>query len=116
MNIRQKLSLLVLATTIVSLWAGAPRLQGQASYALKIIVSDDAGGGDATIAPDGKSFVTSLWRNGNWQLWIYEIEAGRWRQITHHASDNFEGDWSPDGKRIVFTSTRTGNNNIFLKN
>ena len=114
MNTRTKFSFIVLATTILSVWAAAPRLQAQASYTLRMIVSDESGGGDATIAPDGKSFVTSLFRNGNWQLWIYEIEAGRWRQITNHPSDNFEGDWSPDGKRIVFTSTRTGNNNIFL--
>ena len=79
-----------------------------------MIVSDANGGGDATISPDGRSFVTSLFRNGNWQLFIYEIQAGRWRQLTSDPSDNFEGDWSPDGKRIVFTSTRTGGNNVFL--
>ena len=114
MNTRKKLSLIVSVTTIISLWMSVPCLQGQASYALKRIVSEDSGGGDATIAPDGKSFVTSLLRNGNWQLWSYEIETGRWRQITSDPSDNFEGDWSPDGKRIVFSSTRTGNKNIFL--
>jgi len=114
MNTRTKLFLIVLATTIISVWKGAPRLQGQAPYTLRMIVSDDSGGGDAAIAPDGRSFVTSLWRNGNWQLWIYEIEAGRWHQVTSHPSDNFEGDWSPDGKRIVFTSTRTGNKSIFF--
>jgi TolB protein len=116
MNNRIKLSLLVLATTIVSVWEGAPRLQAQVPYALKMIVSDENGGGDATISPDGKSFVTSLSRNGNLQLSIYEIGAGRWRQITTDSSDNFEGDWSPDGKRIVFTSTRSGSKNIFLIN
>ena len=114
MNTRTKLSLTVFAITIVVLGMSVPRLEGQAPYALRMIVSDASGGGDATIAPDGRSFVTSLFRNGNWQLWIYEIEAGRWRQLTSDASDNFEGDWSPDGKRIVFTSTRTGNNNVFL--
>ena len=112
MNRRQKLSITVF--TIVILWMGVPRLQGQAPYALRMIVSDANGGGDATVSPDGRSFVTSLFRNGNWQLFIYEIQAGRWRQLTSDPSDNFEGDWSPDGKRIVFTSTRTGGNNVFL--
>src|SRR5258708_3404446 len=101
MNTRTKRSFIVLATTIVILWMSVARLQGQASYALRMIVSDASGGGDASIAPDGRSFVTSLFRNGNWQLWIHEIEAGRWRQLTSDPSDNFEGDWSPDGKRIV---------------
>jgi len=114
MNIRTTLSVIVSTTAIISLSISVPSLQGQATYALKRIVSEDSGGGDAAIAPDGKSFVTSLWRNGNWQLWSYEIEVGKWRQITNHPSDNFEGDWSPDGKRIVFTSNRTGNKNIFL--
>ena len=114
MTTRSKLSLVVFATAIVILWMSVPRLHGQASFGLRMIVSDASGGGDATISPDGKSFVTSLFRNGNWQLWIYEIEAGRWRQLTSDPSDNFEGDWSPDAKRIVFTSTRTGNNNVFL--
>jgi TolB protein len=112
MNTRRKLSITVF--TLVILWIGVPRLQGQASYALRMIVSDANGGGDATISPDGSSFVTSLFRNGNWQLFIYEIQGGHWRQLTRDASDNFEGDWSPDGKRIVFTSTRTGGNNVFL--
>ena len=85
-------------------------------YHLRKVAEDDAGGGDSAISPDGRYFVTSLKRNGNWDVWVYDLVNKTWSQKTHNAADDFEGQWSPDGKKIVFTSTRNGNKDIYLLN
>jgi TolB protein len=93
---------------------GCSRSQRQTEYRLWKAVEDPAGGGDSAISPDGRSFVTSLRRNGNWDLWTYHLDTGRWTQITNDPADDFEGQWSPDARQIVFTSTRTRNKDVFL--
>lgn len=88
---------------------------GREGYQLRKLTSDTAGGGDSAISPDGRSFLTSLRRTGNWDIWEFQIDKGMWRQMTADPADEFEAQWSPDGQRIVYTSTKTGNKDIFLK-
>ncbi len=88
--------------------------RGPEAFALQRLANDPAGGGDATIAPDGRRFITSSSRSGNVDLWAFEIDTGTWSQLTDDPGDDFEGRWSPDGTRIVFTSTRAGDKDVWV--
>ena len=103
---------------LLGLWVVAVVAAGCAGrepvYALRRLAADPAGGGDASISPDGRRFVVSSRRAGNWDLWLYDIAAGRWTQLTRHPADDFEGKWSPDGRRLAFTSTRGGGKDVWV--
>jgi len=99
---------------LVSLSGLLVQLLPRESYRLLRIATDRFGGGDASISPDGKVMVISSRRTGNWELWLYNIQAARWTQLTHNPADDFEAEFSPDGKRLAFTSTRTGHKDIWL--
>ena len=88
---------------------------GGGEYRLRQVASDPAGGGDATIAPDGRSFVASSRREGGWDVWIHELDTGRWRRVTDHPADDFEARFTPDGGRLVFTTTRDGDKDLWVK-
>ncbi|HJQ23874.1 MAG TPA: DPP IV N-terminal domain-containing protein [Blastocatellia bacterium] len=83
-------------------------------YRLRMLAADKAGGGDAAISPDGQRFIISSKRAGTYDLWVYDIAAARWDQLTKGAADEFEARWSPDGTRVVFTGTKNGNKDIFV--
>src|SRR6266481_3430182 len=87
---------------------------GTRSFRLYKVTEEARGGGDSAISPDGQYFITSMRRNGVWNLWLYDIRKQQWQQLTKDPFDNFEGQWSPDGKKIVFTSTRAGNKDVFV--
>ena len=82
-------------------------------FGMTLVASDELGGGDATLSPDGRRFVTTSRRSGQWELWTYDIEAKRWTQITRDRGENFEGKWSPDSSRLVFTSSRAGQKDVW---
>ena len=86
----------------------------EARFNLRLIAHDEAGGGDAAISPDGRRFVCSSKRAGNWDVWIYEIGSNRWSPVTTDPADDFEAQWSPDGTRLAFTSTRSGNKDVWI--
>src|SRR3954454_5130921 len=75
-----------------------------AHYRIRKLAAEVTGGGDSAISPDGKRFLTSLRRSGNWDIWMFDIQHSSWQQITHDPSDEFEAQWSPDGRKIVYTS------------
>lgn len=107
---RWRLALLVLP---VLLAGGACALQADRAFGLRRVAVDPDGGGDAAISPDGRRFVISSRRTGNWELWVYEIGRGTWTQLTFDPADDFEAQWSPDGTALAFTSTRTGNKDVW---
>ncbi len=77
------------------------------------------GGGDASSpswAPNGL-FVAFAWRvsdTGTYDLYVVEIATGRIIQLTHDAARNERPSWSPDGRHLVFESTRSGSKQIWM--
>ncbi len=65
------------------------------------------------LSPDGKQLVvTRVQTQAN--LWIYGLERGTSRRLTDEEGDEYWAIWTPDGKRIVFNSTRFGGPMAFL--
>jgi TolB protein len=110
------LLLLVVVLAIIGL-GGRPApawIETAREYSLTKVGADPLGGGDATISPDGRQFVISSRRSGNWELWLYDLASAKWSQLTTDPGEDFEARWSPDGRRLAFTSTRAGQKDIWI--
>ncbi len=61
-------------------------------------------------SPDGTQIAFS------WQgdIWIAPIAGGAAQRLTIHPAYDFAPLWSPDGKKIAFTSDRHGNDDVFV--
>ena len=67
---------------------------------------------DGTISPDGKKVAFVRNTNGNYDLWIQNIDGTGLTQLTNHAFGNFEPAFSPDGKQLAFVSNRDSKGNV----
>ena len=47
-------------------------------------------------------------------IFIMDIDGGRQQNLTKHASHDEDPTWSPDGRKIAFTSRRDGGSNIYV--
>jgi Tol biopolymer transport system component len=68
---------------------------------------DTSAGVDPVLSADGRR--VALWRNvdGNPDVWVFDADGRRSRVTTASSADMFPV-WSPDARRIVFGSNRTG--------
>jgi Tol biopolymer transport system component len=69
------------------------------------------------LSPDDRFVVVSA-RDGevnDRDLWIHDVATGVKRQVTAVKGNDNQPVWSPDGKKIVFTSSRSGNYHLYLK-
>jgi dipeptidyl aminopeptidase/acylaminoacyl peptidase len=57
------------------------------------------------LSPDGKQLVIARMENLP-NLWIYGLERGTSRRLTDEEGSEYWAIWTPDGKDIVFNSTR----------
>lgn len=48
-------------------------------------------------------------------IWIFDLERGTSSRFTFDPGDDLNPTWSPDGKRIAFTSDRKGHRDIYQK-
>jgi len=67
------------------------------------------------LSPDGKKLSLTVLRDGNWDVWVYDLEREVATRLTFN--DGYEGDqvWSPDGQYLEFTSDKDGRENPYRK-
>src|SRR5206468_8444999 len=74
----------------------------------------------AQISPDGR-YVAYTVQQANWdendfvtQIWIVQTATGERYQLTSGKKSSGGPQWSPDSRRIAFTSDRDGKRQVYL--
>lgn len=69
---------------------------------------------DPSWSPNGQ-LLTFCWRrpSGNFDIYIMDIASRQLVELTRDAGRNERPSWAPDGRHIVFESTRTGTRQIW---
>jgi Tol biopolymer transport system component len=70
------------------------------------------------LAPDGRALALDKTDSatGNADVWIYGFERGSTKRLTFDPAIDAMPVWSPDGKRLVFSSSRQYSFDLYLKN
>ncbi len=69
---------------------------------------------DPAWSPNGQLLAFS-WRrpDGNYDIYVMDIVTHQLAQLTRDAGRNERPSWAPDGRHIVFESTRTGSDQVW---
>jgi TolB protein len=67
---------------------------------------------DGAISPDGKHIAFVRNTNGNYDIWLQDVDGSDLIQLTSTKYGDFEPAWSPDGKQIAFVSNRDSKGNV----
>lgn len=70
----------------------------------------------AAFSPDGTriAFSSSRDGNGNYEIYVVNIDGSGLRQLTTNRADDVTPTWSPSGDQIAFTSDRTGRPQVYM--
>lgn len=66
---------------------------------------------DVAVAPDGRLAFSNN-RSGNYEIYV-QREGGKPQPVTKHAGLDGHPTWSPDGRSLIFHSTRSGSLNLW---
>jgi TolB protein len=66
------------------------------------------------VSPDGLLITCVAFDGKNFDIWIIPSEGGKPLRLTSHPAYDENPIWSPDGKKIAFTSTRSGNHDVWV--
>jgi serine/threonine-protein kinase len=69
------------------------------------------------LSPDGNRLSMTVLRDGNWDIWVFDLERRVSTRLTFDESSDTEQVWSPDGEFIVFSSNqdKAGVENLYRK-
>ena len=96
---------------------GTPQLytmDAEGAEAQKVPLPDMGYVIDPAWSPNGQLLAFS-WRrpNGNYDLYIMDVATHDLVELTRDAGRNERPSWAPDGRHMVFESTRTGTRQIW---
>ena len=69
--------------------------------------SDFASSFHSSLSPDGSRLAASR-TEGTSDIWLLDMKRGVTSRLTSHPAFELSPEWSPDGRRIAFTSNRRG--------
>jgi TolB protein len=64
-------------------------------------------------SPDDRKLLMTLSKDGNAELYSFDIASSSLDRLTNHYGIDTEGSWSRDGRKVVFTSDRSGTPQIY---
>ena len=65
-------------------------------------------------SPDGTRIAFSSNRDGNWEIYVMNVDGTGLRRLTNHPAIDVTPTWSPTGMQIAFTSERAGTPSIYV--
>jgi Tol biopolymer transport system component len=68
---------------------------------------------DMSLSPNGRKLALTL-EGVSWNIWVYDRDRGTLTRLTFE-NDNRDPIWTPDGKRIVYTSLRDGRYGLYAR-
>jgi Tol biopolymer transport system component len=77
--------------------------------------SDPNGESYLDLSPDGVRVAAHRTVENNLDLWLSDLVRGGGIRVTYDAANDQLPTWSPDGRQVVFSSNRSGHNNLYLK-
>jgi dipeptidyl aminopeptidase/acylaminoacyl peptidase len=69
--------------------------------------------GSPSISPDGTRLLLGMTDQETNDIWIWDFERETLRQLTFSPGSDSLARWTPDGRRIIFTSDRDGVLNLY---
>lgn len=72
------------------------------------LTPDDEAARHPRVAPDGRHVVYQRLVDGQWDLWLLDVDTGERRALLATEFDEREPDFTRDGRSVVFVSNRTG--------
>ncbi len=69
-----------------------------------------AGGAETNpeASPDGRRVAFMSQRDGNWEVYVVNLDGSGLQRLTHNAANDGLPTWSPDGRYLAFVSDRSG--------
>jgi serine/threonine protein kinase len=75
--------------------------------------SDAIDWGNPKISRDGRQLAMDIRDGKQIDVWVQHLETGKLSRLTFDRADDYKPVWTPDGERLVFTSTRAGSANLY---
>lgn len=67
------------------------------------------------FSPDGKRLAFSAWSRGGYRdIWVLELASGRRSRLTYDRAIDRGPVFSPDGRKLYFSSDRSGISNLYV--
>jgi Tol biopolymer transport system component/DNA-binding winged helix-turn-helix (wHTH) protein len=63
---------------------------------------------DPSWSPSGDAIAYTSHAMGNADIWVQSVQGGEPRRVTASPAHDWQAQWSPDGKHLVFRSERNG--------